>query len=362
MRGILDIIILLSFCSSVVLGQDSLFTGYATSRIDSNFILITTNGFKDKSKTIKYDSLTLQPVGSVSKVIIGLALMKAIELGLVKLDTDINEYLNVDVYNPNLKSNQFITLRHLATHTSGIKDNEKFYMQAYAKGLQAPFTLEEFLVSYFDKKGKMYSTKNFGNYPAGEEYNYSNIGAALAAYVIECASKIPFDQFTKRYVFQPLNMVNTHWFYDEKQLNKYTQLFDENDNSLEFYSLATYPDGAMKTNIVDLTKLLQTLISGYKGESKFLSENSWKTFYAKNFNETKPVKGLNPKEPNSGIFIVYAKSGAIGHTGSDPGLCSFMFFNPEDMTGSIFIGNEDLTSKNLDAFKMIWKNLQTKND
>ncbi|NJL15363.1 MAG: hypothetical protein HC913_21755 [Microscillaceae bacterium] len=142
----------------------------------------------------------------------------------------------------------------------------------------------------------------------------------------------------------------------------YAQLIDEKDNPLEFYSLATYPDGAMKTNIVDLTRLLQALIKGYKGESNILDENSWKIFYAKNFTETKPVTGINPKEPNCGIFIVYAKSGAIGHTGSDPGLCSFMFFNPSKMTGRIFMGNEDLTKHNLDSFKMIWENLQLKND
>jgi CubicO group peptidase (beta-lactamase class C family) len=348
----------LTFCSSVVLGQDSEFTGYATSIIMTNATEIKTYGFKDQSRIMRYDSLTIQPVGSVSKVIIGLAIVKAAELGFVNLDTDINQYIKFKVFNPNLKNNQPITLRHLASHTSGIKDNEKFYVQAYTEGLTSPFSLEEFLLSYLDKKGKRYSNKNFGNYPAGEEFNYSNIGSALAAYAIECASEMLFDEFTERYIFQPLDMRYTHWFYDENLMETYTQLFDEKDNSLAFYSLATYPDGAMKTNIVDLTKLLQALISGYQGDSNLLDERSWQTFFAKNFSETKPIRGVNPKEPNCGIFIVYAKSGAIGHTGSDPGICTFMFFNPESKTGKIFMANEDLTSQNLDTFKMIWENLK----
>lgn len=355
-------IILLNFCSCLVLAQDAVFTGYATSRMDLKTAEIKTYGLKDKSKKIPYDSLTIQPVGSVSKVIIGLAVMKACEMGLVSLDADINEYLPFKVFNPNLKNSQTITLRHLATHTSGVKDNEKFYMQAYTKGVKSRISLEEFLISYFDQKGVRFSAKNFGNYAAGEEYNYSNIGAALAAYVVERASKVPFHQFTESHLFQPLNMRHTHWFFDEALGQKYTQLFDEQDNPLESYSLATYPDGAMKTNIVDLTKLLQALMSGYKGTSTLLRESSWKIFYSKNFAENKSIKGLNPKEPNCGIFIVYAKSGAIGHTGSDPGLCSFMFFNPERMTGRIFMGNEDLTPQNIDSFKSIWDNLETKND
>ncbi|NJL15364.1 MAG: serine hydrolase [Microscillaceae bacterium] len=204
MRRIVFTIIASIYCSSIVLGQDSVFTGYATSIIDADYTEIKTNGFRDKSMTIKYDSLTIQSVGSVSKVIIGLALMKAYELGFVNLDTDINEYLNFKVLNPNLKNNQQITLRHLATHTSGIKDNEKFYIQAYTKGLKSPLSLEEFLLSYLDKNGKRFSTRNFGNYPAGDEYNYSNIGAALAAYVIECTSKIPLTNLRRDIYFSLL--------------------------------------------------------------------------------------------------------------------------------------------------------------
>lgn len=358
MRKTYILLIQFIFCSSVVFGQDNIFTGYATSIIQGDYHEKRTFGFKDQARTARYDSLTIQPVGSVSKLIIGLALMKANELGFINLDTSINHYINFRVSNPNIKDNGPITLKHLATHTSGIKDNDRFYYQSYTKGLKSPISLEEFLLSYFNKKGKRYSKRNFGNYPAGEEYNYSNIGAALAAYVIECASKIPFDQFTEQYIFQPLDMKNTHWFYNQAKMSMYTQLFNEKDNPLDFYSLATYPDGSLKTNIVDLTRLLQAIMNGYQGNSDILNENSWKKFFEKNFSDTKPIKGLNPKEPNSGIFIVYTKSGAIGHTGSDPGLCSFMFFNPEKMIGKIFMANEDLTTQNLDSFKMIWETLQ----
>ncbi len=358
MKRILFAVIAVSCCSEFAVGQDAAFTGYATSVLDAHRAEIRTNGFKDKSKTIPYDSLTLQPVGSVSKVVVGLAIMKACELGYVNLDTDINQYLNFKVVNPNVKNSRPITIRHLATHTSGIKDNEKFYLQTYTKGLASPYSLGDFLASYFAEKGERYSKANFGNYPAGEEYNYSNMGAALAAYVVEYTSNVPFDQFTEKHIFGPLKMTQTHWFYDEKNLGQYAQLFDEKDKPLEFYSLATYPDGAMKTTVCDLTRLLQALIRGYQGESGLLSQASWKVFFAKNFTDERPVRGLNPKEPNCGIFIVYAKSGAIGHTGSDPGLCAFMFFDPQELTGRIFMGNEDLTAKNLDSFKVIWDGLQ----
>lgn len=217
--------------------------------------------------------------------------------------------------------------------------------------------MEEFLHSYFSKKGKRYSKKNFGKSVPGEEYSYSNFASALAAYVIESASKMSFDKFTEKYLFQPLGLKYTHWHYNEIKMEAYSQLFDEKDNPLDFYALATYPDGGLKTNIVDLSKLLQTLIKGYQGDSDLLSEESWKVFFAKNFSETNPIKGMDPSEPNSGIFIIYAKSGSIGHTGSDPGVSTAMFFDPETKQGKIFMANEDLTKHNVGSFKTIWENL-----
>ncbi|MFD2203877.1 serine hydrolase domain-containing protein [Shivajiella indica] len=355
MKKIMCFLISLIYCSIIGFAQDEEFTGYATALIKSNLIEYKTYGFRDKDT--RYDSLTVQPIGSVSKVIIGLALMKAEELGFVKLSTDINDYLDFKIYNPNVKNNPPITLRHLATHTSGIKDNDKFYVQSYSKGLKSPYSLEEFLKSYLTKEGSRYSNKNFGKYQVGEAYNYSNIGAALAALIIEKASKIPFDQFTEKYLFQPLGMEYTHWHYKELQMDIYSQLYDEKDRLLDFYSLATYPEGSLKSNIVDLTKLLKALMEGYQGKCDILSENSWKIFFAKNYSDGLQVKGINPQEPNSGIFIVYTKSGAIGHTGSDPGVSAFLFFNPETMLGKIFLANEDLTPQNLDSFKKVWENI-----
>jgi CubicO group peptidase (beta-lactamase class C family) len=357
MNKITYISILFISISGLVFGQDTGFTGYAVSLIKNNQIEYGTYGVKDKERKVKYDSLTIQPVGSVSKVVIGLALMKAVELGFINLDTDINQYINFKVINPNFENSTPITLRHLATHTSGIIDNVKFYRQSYTKGIKSSETLENYIQSYFMEAGGRYSKKNFGKYRAGEEYNYSNIGAALAAYIIESASKMPFDQFTDKYIFQPLEMTYTHWFYNENLTEFYTQLFDKRDKPLSTYTLTTYPDGALKMNILDFSKLLLELINGYNGNGNILSQDSWKGFYAKNFSEINPVKGIKSGEPNSGIFIVYAKNGAIGHSGSDPGVCAFMFFNPETKEGKIFMANEDLLSKNIESFKKIWKEL-----
>lgn len=352
------LILIAVMCPIMGLGQDNAFTGYSTVRIENGQADFKSFGFKDRERNKRYDSLTLQPVGSVSKLIIGLALVKAREMGIVEIDENIEKYLDFKISIPYAKNNAPITLRHLATHTSGILDNEKFYIQSYSKGLKPTESLEDFIKSYLSEGGHRYSGKNFGKYKPGEAYAYSNIGAALAAYVLQCASRTSFDRFTEDHIFKPLGMNDSHWFYDEKRLDRYSELFDEKDKPLGFYTLSTYPDGALKTNAVDLTRLLQTMILGYQGKSDFFKDpKSWELFFAKNFTDTNPIAGVNPREPNTGIFVIYAKSGAIGHTGSDPGVSSFVFFDPQTGIGKIFMANEDLTADNLEAFKEVWEGL-----
>ena len=337
--------------------QDDSFTGYATASIRPGTADIRTYGFRDAKKTIAYDSTTIQPVGSVSKTVIGLAIMKAIEMGLLSLDTDINTYLEFPVKNPRVQNHRPITLRHLATHTSGIRDREKAYREAYTKGNFPTESLRDYLRSYFIPGGKRYATDNFGSDAPGDAYAYSNIGAALAAFVVESATKIPFDQFTERYILQPLGMHNTHWFYREADRTWYSTLFDGKDKAIAPYTLTTYPDGALKTTIADLSRYLQALVAGYRHQSTLLSDSSWDQLFSKQFTDAHPVRNINPKEPNSGIFFVHAKSGLIGHTGSDPGVSAFLFFDPVTGNGRIFMANEDLTPKNVARFRVIWDNL-----
>jgi CubicO group peptidase (beta-lactamase class C family) len=156
--------------------------------------------------------------------------MKAAELGLLSLDTDINTYLSFPVKHPLATQHRPITLRDLATHTSGITDREKAYRDAYTKGTVSPESLEDYLRSYFIPGGKRYAENNFLAAEPGSVYRYSNIGAALAAYVVQSATKMPFEQFTAQYVFEPLGMRDTHWFYQDAYKDRYSVLFDEKTN------------------------------------------------------------------------------------------------------------------------------------
>lgn len=95
------VIFIILFFSNLTLGQDKGFMGYASSHIKSDGSIITqTYGHRNAEKNQAYDSLTIQSVASVSKIVVGLSLMKAQELGLLDLDTDVNQYLDFTLVNP----------------------------------------------------------------------------------------------------------------------------------------------------------------------------------------------------------------------------------------------------------------------
>ena len=58
---------------------------------------------------------------SIRKTFTGVAMMQAVQEGKLSLDQDINTYLPFKVVNPSFPDTA-ITLRQLATHTSGITD------------------------------------------------------------------------------------------------------------------------------------------------------------------------------------------------------------------------------------------------
>ena len=86
--------------------QDNSFTGYATAIVNLDSIIqINTFGYADKEKKLTYSENAIQPIGSVSKTFIGIALMIAKEKGLIDMDADINTYLDFKIVNPYIIKN-----------------------------------------------------------------------------------------------------------------------------------------------------------------------------------------------------------------------------------------------------------------
>lgn len=326
--------------------------GFAVGIIKNDSVCFAEGfGFANKKSKQPYTTGTIQPIASVSKTFIGLALMKAIDLGYFTLDTDINNILPFKVLNPYYPTEK-ISIRDLATHTSSLIDNDMTYIKTYNLGIAPSMQLGDFLRMYYSESGKYYSKYNFEDARSGTTYSYSNIASSLAAYLIEIKSGISFSDFTEKYLFSKMGMENTHWFYDEKLFDKYATLYEVNqqtlpiykelinkDGSLKQYSCATYPDGNLKTSVDDLLKYLNGMIQGYSGKSDILTPLSFEQLFSKQFSEKNMPTNMNPSEPNRAIFWAYNRKGKLTHSGGDPGVTSFISIDPQTKVGKVLLIN-----------------------
>ena len=344
------------------------FNGLAVAIVDSTGILYEKGiGFADIKSKKPYTINTVQPIASVSKTFIGIALLKAQEKGLLNLDDPINKYLPFKVTNPNFK-NESITIRQLSTHTSSIVDTENYMGRAYVLNDKIDSTtikienipqsfnpndtkilLAQFLENYLSKKGKWYEKNAFTKNKPGQLFEYTNIGASLAAYIIEIVSNQSYAEFTTEYIIKPLKMNNSGWSYDVINFDRVSMLYTNPETEVPYYSLITYPDGGFLTSVSDLAKYLNEIMKGYLGNGTLLSKASYKELFkrqlnAENFTERNanhPYKD----EYNIGIFMGFSGTGNIGHTGGDPGVSSLMFFNPKDKIGRILLVNTNIQNQ-----------------
>jgi CubicO group peptidase (beta-lactamase class C family) len=350
--------------------------GFSVAIVNQDGILYEKGfGYSNIKANKKYTNNTVQNIASISKTFIGIALLKAQELGKLNLDDPINKHLSFNVNNPYFPNEQ-ITIRQLATHTSSIKDPSRYEKNGYIlkekenkeakvnSNFRSPdekLVLGEFLKNILSTEGKWYKKKNFLKTKPGEIFEYSNVAAGLAALVIEKATNQSFNEFTNEHILTPLGMSNSGWSFTEVDFTKHSKLYKDKETELALYQLVNYPDGGLITSSADLGKYLTELIAGNNGNGSVLNKQSYEELFRpqltdKNYNERN--ESAYNDEYNMGVFMGISAQGQIGHTGGDPGVVTHMFFNTETKIGKLLIVNTDLKKEGIKEFIDIWKKLE----
>ncbi|XYJ10560.1 serine hydrolase domain-containing protein [Telluria sp. B2] len=139
---------------------------------------------------------TLYRIASISKMMTTLGLMRLLEDGKVALDADVSAYLGFRLRNPHFPG-QVITLRHLLTHRSSLRDEAGYSFPAGA-------ALRDFLVpgGALHGAGAMWSSKA----GPGEYFTYCNLGWGLIGTLMERVTDERFDRLMRRLLLQPLGV------------------------------------------------------------------------------------------------------------------------------------------------------------
>ena len=330
--------------------------------IDKKLVWTKGYGYADKENKIPFTPKTIMNIASISKTFTGFCLMKAVEEGKIDLDEDINNYLPFKLINPNFP-NEKITLRHLATHTSGLADRYPFYTDStYVYNGQKPEPLGDFLKNYFVKGGKHYSKDNFINAKPGTNRDYSNIGAGLAGYIIELRTGKKLNEYSKQYIFKPLKMKDSGWSLPEINLKKHSKLYQKEDGkikSIPLYEGITYPDGGVRTSVDDLSRFFITMLNdGKYSNTRLLKKQLAEEMLRFQFTDSNKPDNVKIDKLNSGIFWATKMGGTrIGHNGSDLGVRTFMLSDLNKEIAVIVFFNTSLDEADEDQFFNIYDDL-----
>lgn len=324
--------------------------------VDKKVVWMKGYGFADQRRAVPFRPDTVMNIGSISKTFTGVALMRAVQEGKLSLDDDVNERLPFRVVNPH-HPDEKITLRQLATHTSGITDRWPVYRDTYYYG-EAPEPLGAFLKEYFVPGGKHYSGENFLDRKPGTQREYSNIGAGLAGYIVERATGEKLESYAKKRIFTPLRMNDTAWSLAAVDPARHSKLYVAQKGlaiPIPLYEGTTYPDGGVRTSVADLAKLFIALLNEgeYEG-ARILDRSSVAEMLRFQFTAANKPDNVDLAEHNSGIFWrTKFNVTRIGHGGSDPGVQTEMLATLGKDVGVILFSNTSLPDEELRPFYAI---------
>lgn len=324
-------------------------------------------GYADRQSARPFTPDTVMNIGSISKTVTGAAMMRAVEAGKLSLDEDVNTYLPFKLVNP-YRPDATITLRQLATHTSGITDRAAVYRDTYHYGGDAPEALGDFLRSYFVAGGRHYAKENFLDVKPGTHRDYSNIGAGLAGYIVERAVGEKLDVYTKRTIFEPLKMNNSGWRLAQLPPGRHSTLYMVQHGltvPIPLYGGTTYPDGGVRTSVADLSKFFIALLGdgSYQG-GRILAAASVAEMTRFQFTTASKPDNVDLKSKNSGLFWQSKFDVTrVGHGGTDPGVSTEMLADlSRDMGVIVFINTsvaEEDARHPVAIFLELWKQAET---
>jgi CubicO group peptidase (beta-lactamase class C family) len=151
-------------------------------------------GWADRDKKIPFTTTTLASMGSITKAFTAAAIMKLTEQKKLSPSDPLKKFF------PDIPADkESITIHQLLTHSSGFHEFLKEDGGDYEK---------------IDKEG--YLKRAFSEplaFSPGEKAVYTNVGMSILAMIIEQVSGIDYEQFLKKYLFEPAGIKNAGYHF-----------------------------------------------------------------------------------------------------------------------------------------------------
>lgn len=252
-------------------------------------------------------------IGSLTKTMTAALVSKAVDDGLISLDSSIDAYLSLS------DGKSYPTVAELLTHTSGYSG---FYFESPMIG---NFFAGKNSFCGISREKVLAKCKSLDMNKDSYRFNYSNYGYAVLGLVLEAVYEKDYTSLLNEFVQKDLGMTATKISEQDGDLDHYWD-WQENDAYLSA--------GAVTSNIEDMLRYAQLQ----------LDETP---VFARCHRSLKTINASSDSYQSMGIYldeigmawILDKENGFIWHNGGTGHYNSYLGFNPENKTAVVILSN-----------------------
>ena len=319
-------------------------SGAVWSTVRNDSIIIDATGLKNTETKELLSSKHKVHIGSITKTILALGILKLATENKLNLDDPIKKYINdLPIKNPWEATNP-VTIRHLIDHTSGLSDLRLWHFFSTSSKPDTP--LSEFYLK---------NTHVLQIYQRpGESFSYSNMGYSILGLLIEKITNQAYENYMDNCLLKQIGMLNST-FHFKSQEGLY---LDEDlamghfENGLEARALPIYlrPAAQFTTTANDMGILINFILN----KGKVLDQQIIKGSFFEEYGKPKYTIAFN-KGIDNGYALGMSKRDrfnviGLAHSGNIIGYRSMLYIFPEEKKGFFISHNTDSETANYEKF------------
>ncbi len=144
-------------------------------------------------------SSTIYSICSISKLFTSVAIMQLRDAGELRLSDPISKHLPFFDLEQKYEESTPITIEGLLTHSAGLPREAEY---PYWSGPEFAFPTKAEVIERLSDQETLH--------PSQTQYQYSNLGLSLAGYIVEAVSGVPYDDYVRQQILDPLGMDDTY--------------------------------------------------------------------------------------------------------------------------------------------------------
>ncbi len=265
----------------------------AAASHDGKLVVNRAYGLADLERNVPLTTDSIFDAASIRKQFVAAAVLLLVEEGRLSLSDDVRKYIT-ELHDYGQK----ITLDHLLAHTSGLRD--WIPLSDWANGSYDAMTM------ILRQRGL--------NFAPGEEWSYSNSGYVLLTEIVARTSGMPFSEFARKRLFEPLGMKTTTYVDDLRYVVKNRALAYEKAGERWRMDMRIENNrrggGALFSTAADLVTWNDALASARLG--KFVTEKLHEPATLSNGRKLGYARGLMLDTNYAGPFVFHG-GGAAGY-------------------------------------------------